>query len=121
MKVYISSHDKWAALHVARVLADAGHLITSTWHDGPAGRSASYSDAERAEIASRNADQIGTTDALVLVAALDRVPGGKFVEAGIAIGMGKRVLILGARENLLMSHPRVTVYATPEDIAEALN
>jgi len=59
-------------------------------------------------------------DALVLVAGKEKYSGGKFVEAGIAIGLGKRVVVLGRRENMLLWHPLVTSVEEPEDISGAL-
>jgi len=46
-------------------------------------------------------------DALILLAGPDKYSGGKFVEAGIAIGAGKRVIVIGRRENMLLWHPQV--------------
>lgn len=120
MRVYVSSHDRWAALHVAGVLSAAGHAIASTWHDDTLGfRNADSS--MKAWCAESNVEQITSADALVLVAARDKVPGGKFVEAGVAIGQGKPVYILGQRENILLHHPNAKEFARPEDIAKALS
>jgi hypothetical protein len=35
MRIYIASHDRWAALHVAGALVEAGHEIVSRWINKP--------------------------------------------------------------------------------------
>ena len=109
MKVYISSHDVERAREAAAAVEAAGHSVVSTWHlgSGPMKRAADMTADEMVNKARANAHQIGLCDALLLVASADKVPGGKFVEAGVAIGRGKRVAVWGRRENVLMHHPRV--------------
>lgn len=118
MRVYISSHDPEAARQAAAALEDAGHTVVSTWHLPNAPGSAGVADDLRRDKARSNAHQIGLCDVLVLVASAERVPGGKFVEAGIAIGRGKRVVVWGDRENLLLHHPAVTAAAAIETVVE---
>jgi hypothetical protein len=81
------------------------------------GRTRDRSPDERANIASRNVDEIALANCLVLVSAPGMTPGGKFVEAGVAIGYDTPVIVLGHRENLLMHHPMVHPAA---DIVEVL-
>ena len=113
MKIYIASHSRWAALHVASVLRSRGHEICSRWINKPFNRVADYTEQEREVIATEDVIDVINCDSLVLVSGPDKYPGGKFVEAGIAIGLGKRVIIIGRRENMLLwllrvkpSHPR---------------
>lgn len=117
MKVYISSHCILAARHVAAELRDHGHEIISGWHrgTGPMGRTRDKSLVDRVTTAARNVDEIPLANALVLVSAPDFGPGGKFVEAGVAIGNDIPVIVLGRRENLLLWHPMVY---EAEDIEE---
>ena len=115
MKVYVASHDRWAALHVASVLEDKGHFVTSMWHYKDFNATSLHSEAERAEIAAEDVADIRRADALVLIAGPDKYSGGKFVEAGVAIGLGKRVVVLGRRENMLLWLPGITVIDRPED------
>ena len=119
MKVYISSHDIDHAREAAAAVEAAGHSVVSTWHlgSGPMKRAADMTADEMTNKARANAHQIGLCDALLLVASADKVPGGKFVEAGIAIGRGKRVAAWGRRENVLMHHPRVV---QADDLAGAV-
>jgi nucleoside 2-deoxyribosyltransferase len=107
-KVYVSSHDKLAARYVASVAREKGFEVVSTWHELPArDHTNGKSLSEKRDIAERCHREIAGADIFVLIPSKDKVPGGKFVEAGIAIGLGKAVVTLGPRENLLMFHPQV--------------
>ena len=64
-------------------------------------------ECKQAAIALLDAEEITMADAVVLLESPDRIPGGKFVEAGIAIGQGKIVFNIGKPENMLMWHPQV--------------
>lgn len=117
-KVYVSSHDLWAAKYMAQRLTQAGHTVVSTWHEredkmtkeGAGGLIAVYNDPE-----------IRSADALVLIACQGMVPGGKHVEAGIALGAGKRVYVLGDRENKLYYHPKADAVANVKMLLASLN
>jgi hypothetical protein len=61
-----------------------------------------------------------SSDALVLLSSPFRVPGGKFVETGIAVGRGMPVFVLGVRENMLMWHSSVQAFNTVEDLIDFL-
>ncbi len=102
MRVYISSHDLDSAESLALALVEAGHEIASTWH-AEGGPKLPLTEADQWEArAARNFDQIDSAGVLVLIAATDRVPGGKFVEAGYAMARGLAVYTLGAVENGMM-------------------
>ena len=121
MKVYVASHDRWAACHVASVLEGAGHAVVSMWHEKEFHPTDKHTEAERTAIAIEDCEDVARADALVLIAGPDKYSGGKFVEAGIAVGMGKRVVIIGRRENMLMWLPSIEAVATPEQAAETLS
>lgn len=107
MRIYIASHCKWAALYVKHCLVE--HEVVSTWHDGEFLGMDQHSEHERCEIAFNDANEVGESDCVVLISANGKhaVKGGKFVEAGIALGLGKKVVVLGRRENMLMHHPSI--------------
>lgn len=113
MKVYISSHCIHAARHVASELCFL-HEIVSRWHDGsrPMGRSRDKSHEQKQKIAIENIDEVSQADVLVLISAPGMTPGGKFIEAGVAIGNDIPVIVLGERENLMLFHPMVHVAET---------
>lgn len=107
MRLYVSAHDRADAERVAGELIAGGHAVVSTWHTGEYVKSAEMSVADKASRARSNRHQIRAAEGLVLVACDGSVPGGKFFEAGIAVEAGKRVVVLGRRENLMLHHPDV--------------
>ncbi len=106
-KVYISGHSSAEAKQLADELASNGIAIVSTWHAEPLERTATFTEQKRIEIATHNWHEIAKCNSLVMLACPDMVPGGKFVEAGIALGMGKQVVNVGRRENMMMWHVNV--------------
>jgi nucleoside 2-deoxyribosyltransferase len=120
MKLYVAAHCRWAGSHVAAVLSERGHQITARWLSQPFGATTDYTPETCRDIAQQDMDDVCAADGLVLVAGPDRYSGGKFVEVGIALGTGKRVVVIGRRENMLMHHPSVEQVDTPEAAAERL-
>jgi nucleoside 2-deoxyribosyltransferase len=120
MRVYIASRDRWSGLYLAQLLVAGGHEITSSWLTEPFLPTEQYTPEIRRAIADKDAREVSSSDALVVIACRERVPGGKFVEAGIAIGKGLRVLILGHRENMLMWHSGVQAFDEASEIVAAL-
>jgi nucleoside 2-deoxyribosyltransferase len=114
MNIYVASHSRALALDVAYVLRRDGHKITSRWHHKPFHPTSHHTPAECEAIAQEDYDDIVAADALVLIAGPDKYSGGKFVEAGIAIGLGKRVTVIGRRENMLLWLPGIRVVESVE-------
>lgn len=120
MRIYVASHDRWAACHVAEVLERHGHTVTSRWHSKEFLPTAEIGADERPVIAQEDYNDIAASDALVLIAGPDRYSGGKFVEAGIAVGLGRRVYVIGRRENMLMWLPSIVAVDSPQELCESL-
>ena len=120
MKLYIAGHNQIEAITAAKMLGREGHSITSRWLWAPFNPTEKYAPEKREEIATMDADDVTEADALVLLSCEARVPGGKFVEAGIALGQGKEVFVIGRRENMLLWHPRVYCFATIHECILAL-
>lgn len=112
MKIYIASHCVERARFFAKELAEIGYEIVSRWH-GPAFEQHPPESKLRG-LAIMDVDDVRRCNVLVLIAGAERYPGGKFVEAGIALGLGKRVHIHGHRENVLMWHP---AFSLSDDMA----
>ena len=120
MKLYIASHSQDEGRAAAKLCEQAGHEVVSSWlHED--WNKTTYSDAQRIAIAGRDESEVRMCDALLLLASPRRVAGGKFVEAGIAIGLGKRVYVAGHRENMLMWHPYVERFDSVEDFLTSLS
>jgi len=106
MKIYIASHSQRDAYAASFILKRDGFEITSRWHDNPDFLpTVSYTAEQRVAIAQEDFDHVTLADVLVILAGPEKYAGGKFIEAGIAIGQGKRVINVGRRENMLMWLP----------------
>jgi hypothetical protein len=107
MRIYLASHDQELAQQAADYLELADHEIVSRWVRKPFNITESYTLEERRDIAVMDAFDVSCCDHLVLIAGPEKYSGGKFVEAGIAMGMGKPVTVVGRRENMLLWHPSI--------------
>jgi len=123
MKLYIAADDQTAARHAAALCRRDGHTIVSTWLNQPFNRTAEHTVDERQALADRDVDEVLAADALVLLAGPEKCPGGKFVEAGIAIGCGSEVHVVGRIENMLLwstaARHHASVEAMLEDMRDA--
>jgi hypothetical protein len=125
-KIYISSHHPDPANILATVLAQAGHTVSSTWHGETGPRPAADDAAAWGEKAKRNKAEIANSDVLVLIASPEhlsgekRVSGGKFIEAGYAIGRCARVVTVGGVENGMLWDPHVEHAADADALVKLL-
>ena len=107
MKIYVACHCQEEAKKVASRLSSAGYEITSSWLQEDMNKK--LSDAERQNIALKDVKEVESSDCLVMIGAPTgcHVPGGKHVEAGVAIANAKPILLLGRKENIFYWHPLV--------------
>lgn len=120
--LYVAGHDVPTARAAADRLRSVGHKVLSTWHDEEDQLTpVEATDEEMRElIALRDTAQIRRASGLVLLADEGMVPGGKFVELGFALGLGKVCYIVGRRENMLCYHPSLIKLESVEHLLGAL-
>lgn len=122
MKVYIASHDKALAQHAAKLVGVAGHEVVSRWHwEDEFKPTAEYPEGQRRQIAVMDHDDVCRCDALILLSGPEKYSGGKFVEAGTARGLGRPVIVVGRRENMLLWHPDVVCVESVQEAVEELS
>lgn len=119
MKLYVSGHDAAQARALAEKLKAKGHVVLSTWHDTDE-RPELGDSVAWAKNANRNFCQISESYALVLLAGPDKYTGGKFVEAGYAIGQGVPVFILGRTENGMLWSVAVSRFVNEDQLFSEL-
>lgn len=122
MTIYIASHDQEQAIDLAILCEQRGISTTSGWLKVPFLPTECYSDTEKEAIAALDTHDVLRADCLVLISAPHgkKVPGGKFVETGIALGTNKPIFVLGRRENMLIWHPSIKQYDNIDRLLAAL-
>jgi nucleoside 2-deoxyribosyltransferase len=97
------------------LLVEKGYEITAKWLDEPFRRTLTYSVENRRHIANMDRDDVLRSDLLIHLATDRYIPGGKFVEVGIAIGANIPVINVGHQENMLMWCDSVETVDTQEE------
>ena len=105
------------------ITRDSNSIVTSRWIWGnhqidDKGLSQETRQEERERFAREDYEDLMNAD---LVISFTEVPrstnsrGGRHVEFGIALGCGKRVVVIGYRENVFHCLPQVEFYASFEE------
>lgn len=121
MKIYLASrYSRRSQLcEIRDELVRMGHVVTSRWLDtewdrqSPDGSSAAPPEYRR-EYAEIDLQDVSAAD---VVANFTEKPGlanagrgGRHVEFGYALALGKQVVVIGHRENLFHEHPSVVFF-----------
>jgi len=114
---------------LANELKDRGHSITSRWvlphldNVEPIGPSAQAADEARALFAQEDIDDILACDTVVSLMEEPRSNGrgGRHVEFGIGLGLGKRLVIIGPRETVFHHLPAIEHFETTAAYLESLH
>ena len=117
MKIFIAASysKKVSVWEAAEILESRGHDVVSTWHQEiylPTVQLGELADDALRDLAVRDIKELSSCDALVFFAEpQENQPprGGRHVEFGIALALGKRVIVIGKAENLFHYWPKVEV------------
>lgn len=126
MKVYLAARydQRVELIRVASMLTAVGIGVTSRWlegtHEIPGYPKAMDRFAEflAGYFAAVDLVDIDRADAVILFTQGDlgvHVSGGKHVETGYALAKGKRVIVVGPRENVFHYLPHIEHYPTAEE------
>lgn len=111
-------------------LHELGHTVTSRWIDQHGGDLAESIAAESlnsdpdhgAVYAAADLDDIAAADAVVSVTGDGGGgKGGRHVEFGYGLGLGKQAVVVGPRENVFHCLPDVVQFSTLEEFLEAVS
>jgi hypothetical protein len=134
MRIYVaSSHPRFSeAAALAAALREAGHEVTSNWHDQPE-KEGYQTQADGRELvqpedngkdmhveAERDFQEVVSANVYVGITGDDLTHGGRHTELGIALASGLFVGIFGPREQIFHFHPSVQVLPTQEGLLEWL-
>lgn len=114
---------------LAHQLQALGHTITSRWvrpdsdHVVPTGLSARVADAERERFAREDYEDVLACDAMVSLMEEPRsnTRGGRHVEFGMAVALGKDMFIIGPRETVFHHMPTVRHHQSVEGFLSYLH
>ncbi len=108
---------------LAKELQARGHTITSRWvmpeadHVISVGQSAQAADAERRRFAVEDCEDVQNCDWMIslMQEPRDNSRGGRHIEFGMALGLGKRLTIIGPRETVFHHLDQVEHFDTVEE------
>jgi len=123
VKIYIAARYDRRQEMVAVVarLVQAGHTVTSSWLAG------ADDDEPPLALAIWNINDLVAAECCLSFseAPAARVPwtsrGGRHVELGYALAVGKRLVVVGPRENVFHHLPCVEICTTVEDALQTLS
>ncbi|MEN6356409.1 MAG: hypothetical protein ABFD83_04915 [Armatimonadota bacterium] len=105
----------------AAQLAFAGHHITSRWHYGKHEMTEPGADPQR--FAMEDCNDLWAADMVISFTEEPRSGhsrGGRHVEFGMAVILGKKLCVVGYRENIFHCLPEVAFFQTWKDCLESL-
>jgi len=99
------------------------HSVTSSWVNVNLSSFGESADATRAAIAGESLDEIRSADVIILFAeprGSANIGGGRHFEAGLGLGLGKKVVVIGHREHVYCCVPGVDFYNSWDEFLESI-
>jgi nucleoside 2-deoxyribosyltransferase len=122
VRIYLASrYSRYLEMQAYRAdLEAAGHVVTSRWINGDhqiddAGLSLQAKEEERIRFAQEDLHDLVTSDCVISFTEAPRSSnsrGGRHVEYGMALALGKRCIVVGHRENVFHCLPTVEFFQT---------
>lgn len=130
MKVYLAGRfsTRNRLFNLGKCLESYGHVIVSRWslptsdHVKPVGLSEQASNAERTRFAIEDIDDIDQCDWVVSLMEEPRnnSRGGRHVEFGYALALGKKLTIIGPRETVFHHLDEVEHFQSVKEFLDSL-
>lgn len=110
MRIYLASRydRRFQMLGVTSILMRAGHVVTSRWIEGRGEGPEVEAAEDIADVLRADCLLSFTEEPTEHVTWAAR--GGRHVEFGVALATGKRLCVIGPRENVFHYLPRVEVF-----------
>lgn len=131
MKIYIAARfsKRPEANELAQHLKTLGHSITSRWvlpdsdHVVPTGMSKQAADSERRRFAMEDIEDVQACDWMIsfMEEPRNNSRGGRHVEFGVALGLGKKLTIIGPRETVFHHLDEVQHFGSVEELVVSLH
>lgn len=130
MRIYIAARfsRRPEANALANALQALGHTISSRWvkpdsdHVVPTGMSEQAADDERKRFADEDIQDVEDCDWMIslMQEPRDNSRGGRHIEFGYALGLGKRLTIIGPRETVFHHLSCVQWFVDMEEFMQSL-
>jgi hypothetical protein len=122
MRIYLAARydRRWEMLGVAASLERVGHDVTSKWIEGGRGNDPAVVPAVEDLIDLSQADCLVSFTEAPARGVAWAARGGRHVEFGVALATGKRLCIVGPRENIFHHLLAVEAYASVGDLIVGL-
>ena len=128
MKVYLAARytRKDEIAQYVKLFEAVGIKVTSTWMTEPHGgqvQLADVRDDQLREYALRDLEEIKAANIFILFSESDQTAnrrGGRHVEHGYALALGKPILVVGPRENIFHYLDNVEHYETIDEVINAM-
>ena len=128
MKIYLAAQyrRKEEMKVVRRLLHEAGHICTSSWLKEPHDANITMDQCTTEDLrffAEQDLDDIRRSDIFVIFSVdplLPTVRGGRHVEMGYALGLGKPVYVVGPKENIFYYLPGLKHFACISDLISGI-
>jgi hypothetical protein len=126
MKIYLAAtYTKQPIMQqIARRLISLGHIVTSSWIHGTI-------DSHYRLEAEKDVHDIYEADTLIFFTDLNHIffpdklihqtRGGRHTELGLALGLQKRIILVGDRENIFHYLPKIEQVNTIDEMLEILD
>jgi len=115
MKFYIAnlfSQKEITATSADTIVSSLNWECTASWVYG------GEDGLTREQIATTDLDEVAQADAVIVMSyphGTSHRGGGRWVELGYGLGLGKQGFVIGHYENVFCHHPSVKVYPSLED------
>jgi hypothetical protein len=119
MKIYLAS--RWSRIKEMRTVAcrlqDLGHTVQCRWIWRAEPNVSNLDGPDAARVAAEDLEDVRESNCLILFAEAPRTPtrGGRMVEFGAALAAGKRIIIIGGRENVFTCLPQIKHFESFHD------
>lgn len=130
MLIYLASrYSRFQEMQQHRAeLERLGHTVTSRWINGDhqiddAGLSVQAKEAERIRFAQEDQSDLIAAECVISFTEVPRSSnsrGGRHVEHGMALALGKRVIVVGHRENVFHCLPEIEFFENWPDARASL-
>jgi hypothetical protein len=126
MKIYLASrYSRLLEMQGIRTqLEGIGDVVVSRWIEGKHKLNDAGNSSEVIRFAEEDWVDLNTSDCVISFTEMPRTfhsRGGRHVEFGIALAAGKRLIVVGPRENVFHWLPQVSVYEIWHDCFVALD